>query len=355
VQLSAVVLLVGSTLAVSSGAAVGAAEAGRGDPLFAADDVLPIRITGPFQALAKDRAPEPEYRPGTLSYGVEPGAAPAFSVGLRPRGNSRRDRQVCKVPPLRLNLRSQEVEGTLFDGQDKLKLVTHCQSSSRHDRFVYKEYLVYRMLNQVSDASFRVRGLDIEYVDSGNPGKVARRFGFFIEDKERLAHRLGLQAAEPVSIDARRLEPHHTSLMDLFQFMIGNTDFAFTAGPEGDHCCHNATLLTAADGLYRPMPYDFDVSGFVNPPYALVDERLPIRDVRKRLYRGLCWDSNIQEQALERVRQARSAIVGVLQQETPLDESSRRVALAYIDAFYAVLDDPDDLQRRVLGACRQPG
>ena len=333
-----------SVLVASAGAAA--------DPLFESHDLQPIRIAGPLRELSRDRSTDPEDRPGTLSYADLDGTEHTFEVGLRPRGHSRRKRDVCTVPPLRVNVRKREVAGTLFDGQDKLKLVAHCRRSPRHDRYVYKEYLAYRLLNQLTDLSFRVRALDIEWVDQGRGDRSERRFGFFIEHKDRLAERLGMRLVEPDHIDYRRLAPDQSTLMELFQYLIGNTDFSFVAPPEDDTCCHNATLLMDDDGQYWPMPYDFDISGFVDPPYAVVDQQLPIANVRRRLYRGFCRDSDVHRRALEQLREARPAMVDVLRRETALDQKSRDQALAYVDAFYAILDDPEALQRQVLRACR---
>ena len=48
---------------------------------------------------------------------------------------------------------------------------------------------------------------------------------------------------------AAHLEPAHASLMDLFEFMIGNTDYSFIALPVNKPCCHNAVLLPVGGDL----------------------------------------------------------------------------------------------------------
>ncbi len=322
------------------------------DALFDALDVVDVRLTAPLRALSHDRDAEPEYRAGILTYTRADGRVVELAVKIRPRGNSRRDRHVCDFPPLLLNFSKSQVRGTLFDGQDKLKLVTHCRKSARYAGNVYKEYLAYRMLNQVTDASFRVRALRVEYVEGERKGRSESHFAFFIEDKHRLARRLHLKVVAPGRIDPAALEASQTSLMELFQFMIGNTDFSFIAPSSGDHCCHNAVLMQDAQGSYLPMPYDFDISGFVNPPYAVVDGRLPIANVRQRVFRGFCRDSETMLAAVERFRAARPSIVDVLGTETPLRRPERAAARRYVDEFFTVLDDSAQRQRRILTACR---
>ncbi len=324
----------------------------RADPLFESRDFLQIRLTGPLQSLSRDRDSDPHYRPATLAYTASDGHRVEIAVKLRPRGNSRRDHYVCAFPPLRVNLPEKQVQGTLFEGQNKLKLVTHCRPSQRYAAYVYKEYLAYRMLNQVTDVSFRVRGLEIVWIDSDRGGRTESHFGFFIEDKRRLAKRLHLNPVEPDRVDPATLEPDHTSLVELFQYMIGNTDFSFIAPAEGEHCCHNAVLMANADAHYLPVPYDFDISGLVDPPYAVVDGGLPIASVRDRLFRGFCRPADVERRAVARFREAEPAIVAVVNTETPLAGRARRVAQDYVTSFFSMLKDPDRLERRILAVCR---
>ncbi len=340
--------------------AAGDVQPSAADPLFDSIDPLQLRISAPLHAMARDRADDPEERTGVVTLLAGPGAgAPdqaggetAFQIKIRPRGNSRRDRAVCKFPPLRLNFRKGDVKGTVFAGQDKLKLVTHCRSGERHEPYPYKEYLVYRMLNQVTDAGFRVRPLTIRYHDSERDQDAGEHFGFFIESDDGLARRLGLEESKLPRIETAQLEPRHASLMDLFQYMIGNTDYSFIAGPAGESCCHNTVLMQNDEGLMLPMPYDFDITGFVDPPYAVVDGQLPIRNVRTRLYRGLCRDDDTHQRAADHFRDRRDGILQPVRLETPLAERDRQKAVAFILSFYEILDDPRQLDRKVFDDCR---
>lgn len=331
---------------------VGTAPAAFSDPLFESGTVLAIRISAPLRTMARDGDDDPEYRGGTLDLLEDGTTVASFTIKIKPRGNSRRDRKICRFPPLRVNFRKREVRSTVFDGQDKLKLVTHCRHSERHQNYVYKEYLAYRMLNHVTDAGFRVRPLTIEYVDTERQRREGTRFGFFIEDEDRLATRLGLATVDVAAIDRQALEPEHASLMDHFQFLIGNTDYSFIAGPEGERCCHNARLLRKADGRYLPMPYDFDMTGFVDPPYARVSELLPIRRVRTRLYRGMCRGPELRDAAVARFQAVRSVLFETVRTHTPLDTRHREKALDYMADFYAILDDPDAYMDAVIMRCR---
>ena len=74
---------------------------------------------------------------------------------------------------------------------NKLKLVTHClENKFEGNENVMKEYLLYKLYNEITPESFRVQFVKITYLDSkGKLGKI-KRFGFIIESKDQLAFRL---------------------------------------------------------------------------------------------------------------------------------------------------------------------
>ena len=112
---------------------------GAEDPLFDTHDVLELTLIGPFNEMARDRDDEPEERPGELRFTDRDGQLKSLPLQLKPRGHSRRDRDVCAFPPLRFNLDKSENSSTEFAKQNKLKLVTHCRSSESWQKYVLKE------------------------------------------------------------------------------------------------------------------------------------------------------------------------------------------------------------------------
>ena len=325
-----------------------ASRADATDALFADHSVLNVNITAPFQQMARDRSEAPEYSQGTLSFVDSSGASVQLDIRIRPRGKSRRDRDVCRFPPLRLNFRKQQVEGTLFANQNVLKLVTHCQSSKSFDRYVLKEYLAYRIFNLLSDVSFKVKLLKVTYTDSDGKRKPYERQAFFIEHKKRLAARTGMAVADvEEQIDADRLEPVQASIAELFQYLISNTDYSFIAPPPGDRCCHNAVLLEGGDSGYLPVPFDLDRTGIVDPPSALPDENLRQSSVRDRLFRGFCRDPTYQAASLALLREQRGAIEALYENQEGLTKGDVKTALRYIDSFYRIIDSDRDRERRL--------
>ncbi len=125
----------------------------RGQNLFDKDDVLNIILRGPVAELLKDRGENPQYHSLTLNYSDAQQKGISVPLRIRVRGNFRRQQGNCGYPPLMLNFSDEFTRGTLFEGQDKIKLVMPCQG----DKYVVREFLVYKMYNQVTPMSFRAR------------------------------------------------------------------------------------------------------------------------------------------------------------------------------------------------------
>ncbi len=330
--------------------------AAEDDPLFTDHTLMKIRIEGPLRALSRDRAEEGERRPGTLTYTDQDGQTVSLDVDLQPRGQSRRDRDVCTFPPLWVNFKKKAVKDTLFAGQNKVKMVTYCRSPERFQDYIVKEYLVYRIFNLLSDASFRVRLLEVSFEEADSNARPIVRYGFFIEHKKRLARRLDLQVQEPPEqIPRATLAPAQAAIAELFQFMVSNTDFSFVAPPVNDTCCHNAVLFGEDDRappVYLPIPYDFDRTGLVNPPNGEPAVELGQRSFRQRVYRGFCRSPEYLETAIARTVDAREAIENLIRNEAALSERAKEGALKYLAGYYDVVNDPDRRARAL--KCRVP-
>jgi hypothetical protein len=140
--------------------------------------------------------------------------------------------------------------------------------------------------------------------------------------------------------------------VSVFQYLLGNTDFSMIRGPEGEGCCHNLVLFELDNGQFLPVPYDFDTTGFVNPPGALPAQGLGVRKVTHRLYRGFCRDEDVMGASIDKFRQAEGQIRALVDDQPDLGKRRRRSAAKFIDDFYKVLNDPGKLQSRVFDKCR---
>ena len=318
------------------------------DPLFQDDATLAVTITGPLTTVAKER-PKEDYVPGQFSFTAADGTSVSLDVEIRTRGHFRHE--TCDFPPLTLNFKKSQTDGTLFDKQDKMKLVVHCDDSKRYEQAVLREFLAYRILSQVTNLSFRVRLLRVTYVDSEQRRDEQVRYAFLLEHKNRLAKRIGRKDLEIARTKVSAIQPDQLNLTSVFAFLIGNTDFSPVAGPPDDECCHNYVLFGNDVDPILAIPYDFDQSGFVDAPYALPNENLRIRSVTQRLYRGRCANNEHLEESIGMFSNERDKLFALLADQEGLDSRARKQVTRYLDDFYEIIDDPRDVQRKIINKC----
>ena len=323
--------------------------------LFQSDTPLDITLHGPWDRIM-DTPSDPRRYPGRLAYTDINGQSQSFDIEITTRGLTRRDK-VCDMPPLKLWFDKDLTKGTAFRGQASLKMVTHCDTNRRFQHYYVKEYLAYRVYNQVTSYSFGVRALMVTYVDTGRDDDREREalFGFLIEDVDDVAKRHDLEELEIPRIRMRRLDPVETSNFMVFQYLIGNLDWSALTGPDPVECCHNAKLIGAgpeASPVF-PIPYDLDSSGLVDAHYAMPPSQLRVRRITQRLYRGYCVHNDQLPAALDRFRSQQAAIMDLFHNEPQLTGSSRSKAIRYVEGFFSSIEDPGYVQKRLVDKCRE--
>jgi hypothetical protein len=332
---------------ISTGAQ--AQEAGATSPLFGEHSVVNVRIEAPLKTLLKER-PEEDYLEGIFVYSEAEGGERQFDLKIRTRGRFRRKNSTCPFPPVRLNFRKGQVEESLLAGQDKLKLVTHCNTKrNNYEQLVLREYLAYRILHTLTDASFGARLMHIDWVDTEG-GDTITRYGFVIEDDDDISVRLGMEKVKTPGLAYQALNQPHTNLMVVFQYLIGNTDFSLIRGPADDDCCHNAVPYSSPERIYS-IPYDLDFSGLVNAPYADPAPQFKIRNVTTRVYRGRCANNGILPDTLNHVISKKGEIYGLVDELTGLDDKNRSAVTKYLDSFFDVIEDPKKTDRELIREC----
>ena len=341
----------GAFLLLQSFSAPGQDEISEALPLFADRALVDVTIEAPLTTLRSVRS-DVDYLDGTFSYTTADGQSESLDLKLRTRGRFRLQESTCNFPPVRLNFRKKQVEGTLFDGQDKLKLVTHCQHNKpSFEQLILREYLAYRFLQVLTDYSFRVRLVRINWVDTeGSDSRT--KFGFVIEDDDDVAARLGMTAKKTPNFTIEDLDPEQRRLAYVYQYMVGNTDYSLIHGADENDCCHNSVPMTSTGGApYTPVLYDFDFSGLVNAPYAIVDRRFPISNVRQRFYRGRCIDNDYLPDIFATFIEQRPAFTAIVDELDMLSNRTRRDVTNYLDRFYRDITDPTRIEKQFIGRC----
>jgi hypothetical protein len=310
-------------------------------PLFAGEEMLSLILSGPLDTISRDKGAKPAS--AVLKVG---GAAPeSLPVSLSVRGITRRKKEVCAFPPLRVEFTEKPGPSSVFKGQKHLKLVTQCQRMADYQQYLLLEYAAYRLYRALTPESFNVRLAKIDY--TGKDGRVlSTRLGFFIEDVDDVAKRNAQERLRGVrKISASQLDAAAAARYAVFEYMISNLDWAMTAGPAGTDCCHNARLLQpegaagASTGL-TPVPYDFDYAGLVNAPYAVPPEGIHVANVKVRRYRGFCAHNEEAKAFLAQISTRRASLMAILNETPQLEEKTRRNAAGYLGDFFEEAGSP---------------
>jgi len=320
-------------------------------PLFASHAPLQVSIEAPLTTLMKDR-PDKEYLQGTFSFTDDNGIDHTLDLKLRTRGKYRRQKSHCDFAPIRLNFRKKQVVDTVFAGQDKLKLVTHCKNnSSRYEQLVFREYLAYRLLNVMTNKSYGVRLLQINYIDSEG-AKPLTKFGFVIEDEDDVVKRNAMHSIKTGDISRDDLDPAQQNLVNVFQYMIGNTEYSLLRAEPDEYCCHNMDVMSATKGApFTPLAYDFDFAGLVNAPYAEPNPRYKLRDVRQRLYKGLCKNNDLLPRTFQQFLDNKDAIYGLVNELVMLSDGTRKYVTSYLDKSFDHISQAKTIETNFINKC----
>jgi hypothetical protein len=324
--------------------------AGVERPLFECDGVVAFELELPMKTMYRKAELRPDLD-GILRYIDDTGETLVFDVTITTRGHSRLE--ICRYPPLSVIFKRKQVEGTIFAGQKKLKIVTPCRPGDRYVDYLLQEYGIYRAYELVADPAFRVRRLEITFRDSEGKMKPEVKPAFFIESIKEVASRSGMETVKQNRIPPHHLDVANSGIYELFQFLIANTDWSSSKGSGDEDCCHNGKVLRAPgeETGWVVLPYDFDQAGLISVPYALPHDQLPIRRVSQRLFRGRCRNLDHLDETIALFNRERAAIEAALA-SGGVSERTRAKQTKYVAKFYEIINDPGDRQRYLEDRCR---
>lgn len=313
-------------------------------PLFDSEEVLQFKLTGRLREIFNDRAIDKVSYHQMLMQFKSKDSMVAVPLMVKARGHFRRRQENCTMPPLLLNIEKvARLKSTLFEKQDKLKLVTPC----KNEDYVIREYLVYKIYNLLSPNSFKARLVQVEFEDSVQRRKSETHYCILIEDEGRLAKRKGMFLWDKKMVFMENTLHNEFTKMAVFQYLIGNTDWSVPY-------LHNIKLLYKdSSAVPIAVPYDFDHSGIVNASYAEPPEQLGLSSVRNRLYRGYCQNKTEFSEALTLFNKLKDDIYKIYTSCTLLDAKYIKSTVKYLDDFYTVINSPRDADREFTDPCRK--
>ncbi|MDA9893295.1 hypothetical protein N9V60_03510 [Flavobacteriaceae bacterium] len=264
----------------------------------------------------------------------------SLEVNLRARGNFRRNE--CYFPPIKMKIKKDQYQGTIFDGNKTMKLVLPCKLESENNDNILQEYIAYKIYERISPFHFKTRRVNIDF--SEPKGKKIKKFalkGFLIEDDKRVAKRHEGKVFE------RYIHPmamqHLTSVQNaFFQYLLGNTDFSVAYQ-------HNGKLLYVNKEII-PLPYDFDMTGWVNPSYATVNTTLGINSVQDRKYRGFKREQQYFDEVRQQFLDQKADLMKMISsfEGEFSNQSEYENMFEFLKSFYDVLEDDSKFQKSIV-------
>jgi hypothetical protein len=306
--------------------------------LFSVEDPMDITLMFDIKSYQRQKF-KGEYMPVQLIYHVNDTLDIHKKVRVKARGEFRR--KYCVLPPFWLNIKKAKVGNKYLEGTNKIKIVTRCINSKQYGQYLIKEYLTYKIYNEISPYSFRVRLIHMKYIDTGRKNKETSSWAFMIEPEEMMAERLGMTSIKSDHVSMHYTDTSSMDLVAVFMYMIGNADYS-VAGR------HNLKLIKHKDP-FRPLPllvpYDYDYAGVVNANYAIPGENLGISAVTERYFLGPCREDRYYLAAIEQICENKDKILQIVDSSPYLDSPNRKEMSRYLQEFFTEAGEPD----RILG------
>ncbi len=311
--------------------------------LFTSDEVLNLSLRFDIGEYLRKKSKE-EYMKATLTYHVNEKDSINKEIKLRSRGISRIS--ICNFPPISLNFKKADLNTQNLKNIEKIKMVTHCNSGN--EEYVFREFLVYKLFNALTDYSFRVRLVKIDYISTEKKNKVIRSYAFLIEPMNMLTERTNTTEVENLKLSQKFIIPEMMDRITLFNYMIGNTDWSVPG-------LHNVKVISVLSPDYPGMggvvPYDFDYAGLVNAHYALPAEGLGLESVRQRRYLGACRSEEQFRERLKQFSEKKTEFYRIINDFQYLTDKDKKRMTGYLDEFFSALAK-DQLINSIRRECR---
>lgn len=310
--------------------------------LFSSDELLELTLVCDIAELQADRGMEPEYHDAYLSGKESDGTPYEMKIQVKARGNFRKSDLTCQFPPLRVRFSKNDTLGP-FDPDRKLKLVTHCDK----DRYILREYMVYKTYNLISDWSLRVRLCKITYIDKYKKFEPETHYAFFIEDLESFSDRKKGKEIDTTRIDPHIVDQDQLTIVHLFQYMIGNPDHSVER-------FKNTKVVGSlpADQAPVPIPYDFDWSEIVDASYTkLPGETRKNSLFSKRKYKPLCRTEDEMKAAYAVFLEKKDQIMELYENSPYLDNEDKKYCFKYYKDFFKIIRREQKAKKVFISDC----
>ena len=320
--------------------------------IFRTDEPLWVSLSADFKKTVfkdTDSMSTKQY-PAVLRYVSEAGDTASLDVQLSTRGHFRL--RTCDFVPIKVHFDKEKSKGSPFAGEGALKLGTHCKNNDQFVQNTYVEWAINKMYDMLSPLSLKARLSQVTWMDPKDPKFTVTQPGIWFQDEDDLAKEVGGKIVMQTGATGGSMEPKQMAINDIFQYMIGNTDFSVWA-------LHNYRIMAMdTSANWFAFAYDFDWAGLVDAPYAAPDAQLQIKynvtRVTDRLYRSVvCYPPEILNGTIDLFKAKKDSIYGTLRNIKDLKPNRLKNAEGFLDKFYKELDDPKAIRRNFEEPCRR--
>jgi len=288
-------------------------------------EVLEIELEISMDNLLSNRRAENDYG-AKLNFTDKKGKLQSWNTKVSLRGKFRR-MKCAEMPPLKLKFKKNDLSAAGLSTSNDLKMVTQCVEDEKEAKeLLLKEYIAYKLYNEITDYSFRVQLVKVSYKDAVS-GNIKNQWAFLIEDTAQMRERLAaekLGKREKLNLESINTEIEKTAA--IFQYLIGNHDWGIPNRK-------NVKIIKKGTEYYS-IPYDFDFSGIVCAPYAKANTNLGITTRHDRVYLGLDQNLDNLAETLEVFKSKKSALIKTIKNFKELNFAARKDMISYVKSFY---------------------
>lgn len=269
------------------------------------------------------------YYPATLT--TDDGKV--YRVELKPRGKYRR--KISEIPPLKIKFKKKSLREQGLDTLNEIKLVLPVYDNALGDELIIKEYLAYRMFEQLTSASVRARLVRLTIHDT-HVEQSKKMYGILLEDEEETVARMNGVLVEQYGTPPDSLIMNQAALVSVFEYMIGNTDWEISM-------LRNVRLIKSPEnGKILVVPYDFDFSGLVSAPYASPSSESGLKTVRDRFMMANGIKTEHLKRALQGVKAKKKELYNICRSKH-LSKDAYDQMVGYLETFFQQIEEKDEV------------
>ena len=322
-------LLIGTTYFILLNSPIRAQNFFKYDSLFIDQKPLKIRLNYSNNNLNKNTNDSTLMK--TKLFFTQKNKNKEIDVSVRARGNFRRKH--CYFTPVKIKIKKRDASNTIFSDNRTLKLVLPCKNDRDKNDNILKEFIAYKIYEITSLFYFKTRRLEINYTDQKRKNqKNFNLIGFFIEDDDKVAKRFDSKIIKR-KISPLAMDDFNSVNLSFFNFLIGNTDFSSAHQ-------HNGKLLFYEKKII-PIPYDFDLTGWVKPKYGSgITNRLGY-SFEERNYIGFKREKSIYSKVRNHYLTLKEKILKTVElYESEFEyKKSYYLMMNYLGEFYEILEN----------------